>query len=258
MGRMQGKVALVTGAAAGIGRAAAKLLAAEGAAVVLADLDEGGLAETAAGLQDALALRADITDPEENVRLVAEAEKRFGGLDAAVLNAGIEGAVKDIVDYPVEVFDRLMAINVRGPFLGLKAAIPAMKRRGGGSVVITSSTSGIRATPGLSAYTTSKHAVIGLMRAAALELTADNIRVNTVNPGPVDTRMIHALMDQMAPSDPAAAEAARKRGVPMHRYGRPEEVARLMLFLLSDDSGFCTGGVYMADGGISAGTPRPR
>lgn len=155
-----------------------------------------------------------------------------------------------------------MAVNVRGVWLGLKYAIPVMQGRGGGSIVITSSAAGIQGTAGMSAYVTSKHAVIGMMRTAALECAPMGIRVNTVNPAPIETRMMRSI-EQMAGSGSgdasATVEEAKQdiaRRIPLERYGGPEEVANLMLFLASDESSFCTGGVYMVDGGKSAGPAR--
>ena len=256
MNRLEGKVAIVTGAAAGIGRAAARLFAAEGASLVLVDLDKAGLDETAAGIDRALPLVADVTRAEENTRAVAEAEKCFGGLDIALLNAGIEGPLAEFAAYPPEAFEKVYAVNVRGVFLGLQAAIPAMRRRGGGSVVLTSSTSGVRALPGMCAYTMSKHAVIGLMRSAAVDLAPEKIRVNTVNPGPIETRMLADIEARLRPEAPSEAGAAMQRAIPMKRKGAAEEVARMMLYLASDEASFCTGGVYMVDGGVSAGAAR--
>ena len=256
MGRLQGKVALITGAAGGIGRAAARVFAAEGAAVVLADVDEAGLAATAEGIEQAAVVKADVSKPEDNARLVAEAERRFGGLDAALLNAGLEGPIMRFDEYPLETFDRLIAVNLRGVFIGVQAAIPAMRRRGGGSIVITSSTSGVRGLPGVPGYTASKHAVIGLARSAAVDLGPENIRVNAVCPGPTDTRMMRSRSEWTRPDDPAAASEAFRVGTPLKRFAAPEEIARLMLFLASDEASFCTGGVYMADGGQTAGPAR--
>lgn len=251
MGRMDGKVAIITGAARGIGAAAAKLFATEGAKVMLADVLEGPLDAVAKEIGAAAAVcPTDVTDEAAVKKLVDETVRRFGKVDAALLNAGIEGQVAPLVDYPAAEFDKVIAVNVRGVWLGLKYVMKAMQASGG-SIVITSSTSGIRATPHLSAYTASKHAVIGLMRSAALEGADHKIRVNTVNPSPIDTPMIASLEQKRGfggrNDQPFAA------GTPLGRYGTPEEVAKLMLFLSSDDSSFCTGGVYMVDGGVSAG-----
>jgi NAD(P)-dependent dehydrogenase (short-subunit alcohol dehydrogenase family) len=251
MGRMDGKVAIITGAARGIGAAAARLFAGEGAKVMLADVLAEALSAVANEIGPSAAIcPTDVTDEAAVKKLVEETVQRFGKVDAALLNAGIEGQVSPIVDYPAEMFDKVMAVNVRGVWLGLKYVMQAMAASGG-SIVITSSTSGIRATPHLSAYTASKHAVIGLMRSAAIEGAERKIRVNTVNPSPIDTPMITALEEKRGLAgrndQPMAA------GTPLGRYGRPEEVARLMLFLASDESSFCTGGVYMVDGGVSAG-----
>jgi NAD(P)-dependent dehydrogenase (short-subunit alcohol dehydrogenase family) len=251
MGRMDGKVAIITGAARGIGAAAARLIAAEGGKLVLADVLVEPLAAVASEIGASAATCAtDVTDEAAVKTLVDETVRRWGKVDAALLNAGIAGDVGPIEDYSAATFDKVMAINVRGVWLGLKYVMKAMAATGG-SIVITSSTSGIRATPHLSAYTASKHAVIGLMRSAAIEGADRKIRVNTVNPSPIDTPMIAAL-EQMRGlagrnDQPMAA------GTPLGRYGTPEEVAKLMLFLVSDDSSFCTGGVYMVDGGVSAG-----
>ena len=250
MGRLDGKVAIITGAARGIGAAAARIFVEEGARTMLADVLAEPLAAVAGPLGDKAAVSVtDVTSEAAVKKLVADTLARFGRLDIAILNAGIEGQVAPIEDYPVEMFDKVMAINVRGVWLGLKHAMPAMAS--GGSIVITSSTSGIRATPQMSAYTASKHAVVGLMRSAAIEGAARNIRVNTVNPSPIDTPMIASLERQRGlagRNDQPMAQAT-----PLGRYGRPEEVARMMLFLASDESSFCTGGVYMVDGGVSAG-----
>lgn len=251
MGRMDGKVAIITGAARGIGAAAARLLAAEGAKVVLADVLIEPLTAVVRDIgASAAACVTDVTDEIAVQKLVDETVKRWGKVDAALLNAGIEGKVGPIEDYAAEMFDKVMAVNVRGVWLGLKYVMKAMETTGG-SIVITSSTSGIRATPHMSAYTASKHAVIGLMRSAAIEGADRKIRVNTVNPSPIDTPMIASLEKMRGfagrNDQPMAA------GTPLGRYGTPDEVAKLMLFLASDESSFCTGGIYMVDGGVSAG-----
>ncbi len=257
MGKLDGKVAIITGGAGGIGRAAGRIFAGEGARVMLVDLNADALAEAARGIggEDVAYHAADVTDPAQSDGYVQATVDRFGAVDIALLNAGIEGDVVALVDYPDALYDKVMAVNVKGVWLGLKRVFPLMERRGGGSIVITSSTAGIRAVRGLSAYTTSKHAVIGMMRAAAMEGAPSDIRVNTVNPAATDTRMITSIEEKMgfAVGDPSNRPMAA--GTPLKRYGEPEEVARLMLFLASDDSSFCTGGVYMVDGGVSAGRP---
>ena len=251
MARLAGKVTVITGATGGIGAAAARLFAAEGAELMLVDLDADRL-EALAGETGGTWRAGDVTDPAENEAIAAATAERFGGIDIGLLNAGIEGALAPIGEYSVEMFDRVMAVNARGVWLGLKALMPHLERRGGGSLVLTSSTAGIRAVPDMSAYTASKHAVIGLMRSAAIEGSASNIRVNTVNPSPIDTRMIQNL-EVMHGVASAGANQPLAGATPLRRYGEPEEVARLMLFLASEESSFCTGGVYMVDGGVSAG-----
>ena len=262
MVRLEGKVAVITGAAGGIGRAAARLFADEGARLALVDLDETALQDTVRSIGEDRASYtvADVTQPDQTQAYVNAAVNRWGGIDVFLANAGIEGTLSPIPDYPIDIFDRVMAVNVRGVWLGIKYVVPVMRQRGGGSIVITSSTAGIGGTPAMSAYTTSKHAVIGLMRTAALEGAPLGIRVNTVNPAPIETRMMRSIEEQrVAALDDSiisveqVKEAAAAR-IPLERYGNPEEVAQLMLFLASDDSSFCTGGVYMVDGGRSAGS----
>jgi NAD(P)-dependent dehydrogenase (short-subunit alcohol dehydrogenase family) len=188
MGRLSGKVAIITGGAGGIGAAAAKLFVKEGAKVLLVDINESALQKLVAELGSAASFFvADVTKPEDNAAFVKAAVDRFGGLDILLANAGIEGAVAPIVDYPVEMFDKVLAINVRGAWLAVKYAGPEIAKRGGGSIVITSSVAGLTGSPGLSAYVTSKHAVIGIMRTAALELAPAKVRVNTIHPAPIET-----------------------------------------------------------------------
>ena len=254
MTRLANKVVVLTGAGSGIGLAAVKLFSQQGAKLMLAGRNEEALVSAVgmAGAGNASYVVADVSKPEDNERLIKTAEQKFGGINAFVANAGVEGATASIVDYPVDVFDQVMAINVRGVFLGLKYAIPALKKRGG-SVIITSSIGGIKARgQGNSAYIASKHAEIGLMRTASTECAPFNIRVNCVLPGPTDTRMIRNIEEGRSPGAPEKARATIVGGLPLKRYGTAEEIANLMLFLVSDESSICTGGVYMADGGLSA------
>jgi NAD(P)-dependent dehydrogenase (short-subunit alcohol dehydrogenase family) len=251
MGRLEGKVAIITGAARGIGAAAARLFVDEGARLMLADVFDEPLQALAQQLGDrAVFSLTDVTDEAAVRNLIDATMARYGRVDIALFNAGIAGQLKPIGEYPSEIFDKIMAVNVRGVWLGLKYVMRAMDTTGG-SIVITSSTSGIRATPNMSAYTASKHAVIGLMRSAALEGASKGIRVNTVNPATIDTPMVHEL--DATRGGGGGNDQAMTRTIPLGRYGTPEEVAKLMLFLASEDSSFCTGGVYMVDGGVSAG-----
>ena len=254
MQRLNNKVAVITGGTGGIGLAAAKLFAAEGAQVVLVDLDQAVLDRAVAdiGAERAMGIAADVTDPAQVEAYVEATVARHGRLDVFFNNAGIEGAVGSIADYAVEMFDKVMAVNVRGVFLGLKYVIPAMASSGGGSIIITSSLGGLRGAPKLGAYIASKHAVVGLMKSAALECAALKIRVNTINPAPIATRMIEAIEAGYAPGAADIVKKKMEAAVPMRRYGQPAEVAQLALFLASDESGYITGNSYPIDGGMSA------
>lgn len=248
-----GKIALVTGAGGGIGLAAARILASEGASVVLVDLHEAALAEAVRAIGPrASHVVADVSDPESMQHAVRETVARHGGIDVFVANAGIEGAVANIVDYPLEEFERVLAVNVRGVWLGIKYVVPVMRQRGGGSIVITSSGAGTRGMPKMSPYSASKHAVIGIMRSTAIELAKDNIRVNTVNPGPVETRMMRSIEENLAPGAAAKVKQRFEHATPLKRYAEPDEIAQMIVFLASDASSYCTGAVYAVDGGDSA------
>jgi NAD(P)-dependent dehydrogenase (short-subunit alcohol dehydrogenase family) len=252
MGRLDNKIAVITGAAGSIGSATARRFVAEGARVVLADLDERPLQELAGQLggdRHAIAIRTDAADGAQVKRAVDAAAERFGGLDVAFANAGIFGEVAPIVDYDEATFDRVLAVNVRGPFLLAKHALAAM--RDGGSLIITSSVVGLTSDPGIVAYATSKHAVVGLMRTAAKEVAARGIRVNTLHPGPVDNAFQHRIEVTATGRDEAAATGIFDGMIPLGRHARAEEVAAAALYLACDESAFLTGATIPLDGGMS-------
>ena len=184
---------------------------------------------------------------------MAEAVAAFGGIDIAVANAGIFGAQAPIEDYPIDNFERVMHVNVTGVLVTIKYAAPHIAKRGSGSIVITSSVGAIIGNEGASAYTASKHALTGIMKVAARELAPKNIRVNTVNPGLVDTPMMRVVEASVCPEDSLRGRAILQSATYLKRFVQPEEVAELMLFLASDAAVNCTGGIYMIDGGMQYG-----
>ena len=251
MGLHAGRVAVVTGAASGIGRAAAERIVAEGGSVVAVDRAADGFG-WAEGIDRLAVLTGDITDAAVNDSAVALAVERFGRLDAAVLNAGIPMS-GDLLTMPMEQLQQVLDVNVVAVVLGIRAAVPAMRTNGGGtsgggSIVVTASTSGIGGDPGMWPYNTSKGAVVNLVRAAALDLGADAIRVNAVCPGPTETGMTARLATL-----PAAYEDLRRR-IALQRWGKASEVAAVISFLASADASFVTGAIIPVDGGITAST----
>lgn len=252
MGKLDGKVAIITGGAGGIGAATARVFLNEGAKVFLVDLNEDDLQSLADALEsDNVAwAAADVSKPEDVQRYVGACVDTFGGIDVLFDNAGIEGTVAPLTELSVEDFDRVLNVNCRGAWLAIKYAAPKIRERGGGSIIITSSVAGFIGSPGLGAYVTSKHGVIGLMQCAAQELGPQGIRVNTVNPGPVDNRMMRSIESQAAPDAPEAVKAGFEGQVPLGRYATNDEVARMALFLASDDSTYCNGSTYVVDGGF--------
>lgn len=252
MSGLEGKVCVLTGGAGSIGRATARLLAAQGAKLVLVDLDEAALAEGATALGpdvDVLTLAADVADETAVAGYVGAAVDRFGRIDVLFSNAGNFGTVAPIEAYPTEVFDSVLAVHVRGAFLAAKHAVPHMGA--GGSIVITSSVAGLRGDPGVYAYITAKHALTGLMRVLAKELAPRGIRVNTINPGPVSNGFQLNVEQGLGEAIGRDGTAFFDEIIPMHRHATPDEIARSVLYLASDQSSFTTGIVLPVDGGMS-------
>ena len=252
----KGKVALITGAGNGIGRACAIGFASRGARVVVVDHDKDAGEATAGILRqqggEALFVAADVTKSAEVQNYVKAALDAYGAIDCFHNNAGIEGAVAPTAEYDEDMFDRVMNVNVKGVFLGLRHVLPVMIKQGRGAIVNTASIAGLVASPGMPAYVASKHAVIGLTKTAAGEVGRSGVRVNAVCPGPIDTRMIHALEAVLNPADPASVGARYQQNIPLGRYGTAEEVANIVQFLCSDLASNITGGHYVVDGGRTA------
>jgi NAD(P)-dependent dehydrogenase (short-subunit alcohol dehydrogenase family) len=253
MAKLNEKVCIVTGAAGAIGHATATLFVRKGARVMLVDRDAASLATIARELgANAAAICADVTSVDGTQKYVHATIERFGRLDVLFANAGIGSPACPVVDLAPEVFDDVYAVNVRGVFLGLKYAIPLIARQGGGTIVISSSIVGVIGVPGVAAYAMSKQALLGLMRTAAIEAAPQRVRINTIHPGPIDNRLMHSLEEQLSPGAPLEVQRALESQIPLGRYGTNEEVARLVLFLASDDATYCTGGVFVADGGLTS------
>lgn len=252
--RLDGKVAIVTGGSGGIGLATARRFLEEGARVLLVDLSAAPLQAAVRELGEGAAwVAADVSKPEDAQRYVNEAATKFGGVDIVFANAGIEGVVGPLTEISVEDFDKVIQVNVRGVWLAIKYSVPELLKRGGGSIVVTSSVAGVVGSPGLSPYVTSKHAVMGLVKSAALELAPMKIRVNTVNPGPIENRMMRSIEKQANPTDPEGVKTGFLSKVALGRYGTNEEIANVVVFLASDESAYCTGTSILADGGFVAG-----
>lgn len=255
MGRFTDRVAVITGGAGGIGKATALRLATEGAAVAIIDLPSADGASIVTEIQ-ALGgtgwfLPADVTVSRELSHAIDEAARLGGRLDHIFNNAGINGPQAGTHEYPEDDFDKVIAVNMKAVWLGMRAAIPHLLERGG-SILNTSSTAGSIAYAGMSAYTASKHAVIGLTKCAALEYAHVPIRVNCICPAPIATPMMRDTELRVNPDNPEAAHQLFAAMQPLNRYGTPEEVAALAAFLLSDEAGFITGSPYLIDGGLLA------
>ncbi len=255
MGRLDGKVAVITGGAGVIGSTAGKLFVEEGAKVVLVDMLEDNLKEIVESIdnENLSYAVADVTKEEETKKYIASAVEKYGRLDVCVLNAGIEGKIVPIADLEMDAFKKVLDVNISGVMLGIKHAVSEMQKNNNGSIVITSSNSGTQGWAGAAGYVTSKHGIIGLMRVAAMECVPLGIRVNTVNPSAIESRMMRSIESQADPDAPDKVKESVAAANPMQRYGKPEEVANMMLFLASDESSYCNGGCYTVDGGVTAG-----
>lgn len=252
MGKLNGKVAVITGAASGIGRATAIRLAGEGAAVVVADLNKDGGESTVRQCKEhggnAVFQRADVSAEPEVQAMIARAVKEFGRLDITYNNAGLAGAIGPLEQISVENWDRTQSVLLRGVFLGIKHSIPEMRKVGGGAIISTASIAGIRGFAGLHAYCAAKAGVVNLTRSAALELGKDRIRVNCICPGGINTPIFH----RNAPGGAEATEQLLALGQPIQRAGHPEDIAGMVLYLASEDGEWVTGQAMVVDGGATA------
>lgn len=243
-------MALITGGAGGIGLETARLFLAEGAKVFLTDLKEEELKSAAESLESEKVAwcTADVSKSKDTIKYLEKCLYYFNRIDIFFNNAGIEGKTSSIEEYPEEIFDRVIAVNLKGVWLGCQHVIPRMED--GGSVIITSSVAGLKGFPKLGAYVASKHGIIGIMRTAALEFAQRKIRVNSIHPGPVDNRMMRSIEDQFGPDNPDKVKDDFENTIPFGRYAQSKEIGQLALFLASDESKYITGTQQVIDGGM--------
>lgn len=247
--RLKDKVAIVTGAASGIGRATARLFAAEGAHVIAADVNEPEPGD------NIVPLRCDAGSEDDVQHLVRSAVARFGGLDIFHANAGISGGLASIFEQTPADWQEILRVNLIGPFLAIRHAAPLMKERGGGSIICTASVAGLRAGAGGPAYSASKAGVVNLVQVAATQLAGSNVRVNAICPGLIETGMTAPVYERAR----AAGKEDRLGHLnPLKRGGQPNEIARAALFLASDESSYVNGHALVVDGGLSASHPYSR
>jgi len=231
MKKLENKVAVITGGSGAIGATTAKLFLQEGAKVVLVDINEEALNNTKSLLdsENVSIFKANVTNAEEVQGYVNHTVETFGKIDIFFNNAGVEGIVKPITEYPEEEFDKVININIKGVWLGMKYVLPQMNE--GGSIINTSSVAGLKGFPSMTAYVTSKHAVIGLSRTVALEAAPRKIRVNTIHPSPVDNRMMRSLEEGYAPGQGEAVKKDFEESIPLKRYATNDDIAKAVLFL---------------------------
>lgn len=250
MNRLEDKVAVISGGAGSIGLASARTFVAEGARVVLADRD-AAVVEAAAAVdaERVVGIACDVTDEDQVRAAVSLAVERFGKLDVAFANAGVFGEVAPLTEFRREVMEQVLQVNVVGSFLLLKHALASMDR--GGSAIVNSSVVGLTSDPGITAYATSKHALVGLMRTAAKEMAPRGIRVNSLHPGPVGNEFQEVVEEQVIGAPRAQAKEAFDGFIPLGRHATAEEIAAVATFLASDESAFMTGATVAVDGGMS-------
>ena len=254
--RLDGKVAVVTGAAGVIGTATIRLLAERGARIVAVDCKKGELQTAIKNLPASaqpLAITADVTREEEVADYVRTAVDQFGTIDVFYNNAGIEGEIVPITKYPLEMFRKVIDVNVVGVFLGLKHVLPVMLKQNKGSIINTASIAGLIGSPDIAVYSASKHAVIGLTKSAALECSQTGVRVNCVCPGLIDSRMLSSIIEGRNPNNAPVPHEKIVERIPARRLGQASEVASIVAFLASDEASYVSGSAYTVDGGRTAG-----
>ncbi len=254
MSRFMDKVIIITGAAGGIGKEVARRLASEGAKLTLVDVNEEAIENMVSELQlqedNVLVVKADVSKEQDVKNYVEKTVEKFGQIDGFANNAGVEGPAKPLEELTEKDFDFVYNINVKGALFGIKYVLPVMKKQKRGSIVNTSSVAGLIGSPGMVLYNSSKHALMGINKVAAIEAADYNVRVNTVNPGVINTRMMRQIEANVAPGSAEAARAAYNEAVPMKRYGEPQEVANVIVFLLSDEASYVSSSSYTVDGGL--------
>ena len=253
--RLDRKIAVVTGAAGVIGRATTELLAERGARIVAVDRKREELEDAIKGLPasaEPLAVTADVSDEDEVADYVRATVDRFGTIDVFYNNAGVEGEVRPITQYPLDTFRRVLDVNVVGVFLGMKHVLPVMLKQNKGSIINTASIAGLIGSPHIAVYSASKHAVIGLTRSAAWECTGTGVRVNCVCPGMIDSRMLSAILEGRNTGNAPVPQQKIVERIPARRLGQASEVASIVAFLASDEASYVSGSAYTVDGGRTA------